>query len=199
MRFKFVEETGIKEPTLTDFINSRDFYVVLVDDVRDFNLREYQHSIEVDDEPEEDEESKEYYESLLEDDSSNKNTKYVISKKDVQNLIEKIAKSNFFVANYYKTRKFMKDENLSEDDIKAIVKQLGINDYSYSMESKSFKPGDTISVFITNKDFKVNGKNLSGLTIYIELDLDYGDIAAIISVHRERKTDKRFPKNNPYM
>lgn len=184
-----------KEQTLTDFINSRDFHTVLVSDVNNFSLKEFENSVKEDDAADDNDL---YYEFLLEADNQASSGHFTISKEDVQNLIEKIAKSDFFVADYYKTRGLMKSKNLSEDDIKSIVKQLSANDYSYSVESKSFKPGDAISVFITNKDFEVNEKNLSGLTLYIELDLDYGDIAAIVSVHEQHKHNKKYPRDNPY-
>ena len=181
--------------SLTDFINSADFHTVLVADANNFNLKEFENSIKEEDDVDDNDE---YYESLLESDNQNSNKHFTVSKEDVQNLIEKIAKSDFFAADYYKTRGFMKSKNLSEDDIKSIVKQLDIDDYSYSMKSKTFKPGDVIDVFITNKDFEINGKNLSGLNLYIKLDLDYGDISAVVSAHSYNEHNKKYPKNNPY-
>lgn len=182
-----VSEMKEEKRNLSDLINNNDFHTILTDDARDFDIHEWEKRIEADDDSD--------TENIEE--SARPSEHFTVSKEDVQNILNKIASSSLFVANYYKTNGFMKANGLDTDDVKEIARQLSMKDYSYSMESTNFKLGDTISVFITNKDFKVKGKNLSDLTLYIEIDVDYGDVVAIVSMHSQSKGG-RGSERNPY-
>lgn len=179
------KEEGLR--SLTDFINDGDFHTIVTDDARTFNVHEWEKRVEADDDSGSD--------TLDEDVVSTEH--FVVSKEDVQAVLDKIATSNIFVADYYKTKGFMKSKGLTAEDIKEIAKQLEMGDYSYSMNSNSFKTGDVISVFITDKDFKVKDVDLSNCVLYIEIDTDYGDPVAIVSMHNQYKGG-RGPEKNPY-
>ena len=179
------KEEGLR--SLTDFINDGDFHTIVTDDARTFNVHEWEKRVEADDDSD----------SETLDEGTIPTEHFVVSKEDVQAVLDKIATSNLFVADYYKTKGFMKSKGLTADDIKEIAKQLEIGDYSYSMKSNSFKTGDVISVFITNKDFKVKDVDLSDCVLYIEIDTDYGDPVAIVSMHDQSKGG-RGPEKNPY-
>lgn len=179
-----------KQPTLTDLINSADFHTILTDDARTFDLHQWQKDMQLDDEE---------TDEILEEDNSNiPNGKFTVSKDDVQAVLDKIANNGVYIAGYRKTKGFQKATDLTDDDVKELARKLTTSDYSYSMKSTSFKLGDVISVFITDKDFVINGKDLSGHVLYIEIDADFGDIVALISIHDEYKSNKDLPKKNPY-
>lgn len=184
---KIAESVNGEFKTLTDFINSGDFRTILVDDAREFDIHEWEKMMDEDDPSDID---------IISEDVK-PNYHFVVSKDDVQNIIDKIATSDIYVANYYKTNQFSKANNISPDDIKDIARQLNKADYSYSMESKTFKPGDIISVFVTDKTFKVRDKELSDLVLYIEIDADYGDPVAVVSIHNQWKNGHK-PEDNPY-
>lgn len=180
---------AVETRPLSDILKNKDFSVIVVPDARDFDIHEWERMIGA-------EEDDDIEESLLEEDEKISGEKFTVTKDDVQNILNKIASSDQFVAPYYKTRGFMKADNLSTDDVKAIVSQLIPSDYNHSMTSKTFKPGDVLTVFITNKDFEVNDKKLYGSKLYIKVDADYGDMVAIVSIHTNEERKNSRP--NPY-
>ena len=168
------------EQHLSDILNNKDLQIILVPDARDFDIHEWEAIIDS-----EDENADDLSEMLLKEDKEISKQKFIVTKNDVQAVLDKIATSDIFVAPYYKTTGFTKAKGLNTEDIKQIAKQLSPEDYNHSMISTKFKPGDILTVFITNKNFIVNGKNLSGTTLYIKIDADYGDMVAIVSAHTE--------------
>ena len=179
--------------SLTYFINSRDFHTVLTDEAEGFDIRQWQKDIADD----LGDDFSDYDESLNED-APYKRKKITISEDDVQALLDKISTSDVYIANYYKTKGFKKAHGLTDEDIKEIARKLDKGDYSYSTPSDTFKLGDTITVFITDKDFVVNGKDISGCVLHIEIDVDYGDAVAIVSMHETNDRSKKIAQNNPY-
>lgn len=191
--FKESIEDDEKTMSLTDFINSRDFHTVLTDEAEGFDIRQWQKDIADD----LGDDFSDYDESLNED-APYKRKKITISEDDVQALLDKIATSDVYIANYYKTKGFKKAHSLTDEDIKEIDRKLDKGDYSYSTPSDTFKLGDTITVFITDKDFVVNGKDISGCVLHIEIDVDYGDAVAIVSMHETNDRGKKIVQKNPY-
>ena len=177
-----------EEKHLSDFLDSGDFHTVLVDDARTFDIHQWEKDMAEEDE----------FDDTIEEDVADTDEHFIVTEEDVQKVLDKIASSNLFVANYYKNNAFMKGKGLTEEDVKAIVKKLDIGDYSHSVKSTKFSPGDVLTVFITDKDFSVNGKDLHGLVLYIKIDTDYGDPVAIISIHNQYKNSRNEPSKNPY-
>ena len=193
IRYKGQIYEAIRTRPLSDILKNKDFSVIVVPDARYFDIHEWERMIGA-----EEDDDDNIVESLLEEDEKKSGEKFTVTKDDVQNILNKIASSDQFVAPYYKTRGFMKANNLSTDDVKAIVSQLTPSDYNHSVTSKTFKPGDVLTVFITNKDFEVNGKQLYGSKLYIKVDADYGDMVAIVSIHtnEERKNSRPNPHSS---
>lgn len=118
-----------------------------------------------------------------------------ISPSEVTDLLEKVSKCRYFdIKKRPKNVKFMSDHSLTEEDVITIIKQLEVMDYCYTLESTNkFHLGALLTVFITDKEFKLKDRTLTGVTIYAKIEYTEEGFICVVSIH---DTDKMEP--HPY-
>lgn len=118
------------------------------------------------------------------------NSQYTLSKNDVSEILKSFAScSSIVLANH---RKRLISENLGvgpivKEDLVNIVKHLTLEDYTKCiLNSNPDHVNCRLIEFITNKSFKLlNGNTLSGVKVYIKINLDEsdGDVLLAVSFH----------------
>ena len=118
-----------------------------------------------------------------------------VSPSEVNVLLEKIVKCRYFdIKKRPKNVKFMSDNSLTEEDVITIIKQLEVMDYCYTLASTNkFHFGALLTVFITDKEFKLKDRILTGVTIYAKIEYTSEGFVCVVSIH---DTDKMEP--HPY-
>lgn len=134
--------------------------VILVDNAFDFNINKWEQEVQ-----------SEINEQLNEDTLTNTNNpnfiEYKLTPERVKIIVEKIVNSDFNIINYWKTNQFKKKNNLTDDDLKDILKTLTPQDYNSNSISIDNINNEAI-IFIKN----TNIKNLNNIKLYIKLDYD---------------------------
>lgn len=158
-----------------DFLNLAD--IILVDDAQTFDINQWEASI------------KEELESDEADNDSSTTTtskvnfvKYELDNDKVKQIIDKIKTSDINIADYWKTKRFLKKNNLSKSDLDSIIKGIEDTDYKYN-SAPTPADSDKSEAVIFVKKSKIN--DLGPFKLYIKLDYDSIENTPIIviSIH----------------
>lgn len=83
----------------------------------------------------------------------------------------------------------MSDNALTENDVVAIIKQLKVMDYCYTLRSTNKFHNDTLlTVFITDKEFKLKIEYCVASLFMQRLNIRPREFVCVVSIH---DTDKR--------
>lgn len=181
------EELWIYHNILTGKNVLEDAEIIIVEDARIFDTQPIIDNLALDHRDEE------YLEEAYDDLD---NTRIIISESDVRYILNDIASCEHIkISKYWKTRKFQKTHNLSNEDLRNIVHQLTVGDYSYSLISKNEDhEGVLLAIFITDKKFKLSeNRYLENLMIYIKIDPSKYGVVCAVSVH-----EPLFDEGRPY-
>lgn len=166
-----------KEESNISFDNFiKDAGVILVDNAFDFDINEW-----------EEENQKEIDEELGESsDISLKKPqfiKYKLTSDRIKQVVDKIIASDFNIVDYWKTNQFKNKNNLTDDDLKNILRTLTVKDYETNSKDVNGKYNEAI-IFIKN----TNIKNIKNIELYIKLDYDTIEDSPVIviSFHSRR-------------
>lgn len=153
--------------------------VVLVDNAFDFDINKWEekNQEEIDEELSEDTNNKI-------DITTSQFIKYRLTPDKVKEIVNKIINSEFNIINYWKTNQFKKKNNLTDDDLKDILRTLTEQDYKTNSISIDNSKNEAI-IFIK----QTNIKNLNGIELYIKLDYDSieNSPVIVISFHNVQK------------
>ena len=98
-------------------------------------------------------------------------------------------------SSYHITTGFVNKYNISDTDMLNYVKKLTIGDYVCSTVYKdSFLLGHNLIIFEPTRSMILeNGDTITGITVYVKVDLDYKnkDVVFLISFHEADQTDFR--------
>lgn len=112
--------------------------------------------------------------------------KYVIGLQDVQNLLDKFKQcNNIYYVGYAKTKEFIYEYKLSDQDLLDIVHSLTVKDYKNNTKNIVYPYlGNVLMVFNKRNVIMPNGESTS-IDIYIKLDVDEStnDTVALLSIH----------------
>ena len=181
------EELWIQHNILTGNSAMEDAEIIIVDDARSFDTQIIIDNMALDYAEEE---------SLEEAFDDSENPHLIVSEDEVRDILKKIATAeNITISKYWKTRRFQKQNNLSNNDIREIIKQLKVGDYSHSLISKNeTHKGVLLSVFITGKLFRLtNNKTIENILMYIKIDTSKYGVVCAVSVH-----EPLFDEGRPY-
>lgn len=174
-----IENEFSNELSFNDFLNEAE--VILVDNAFDFDINKWEK-----------ENQEEINEELSEDINNITNTttpqfiKYQLTPDKVKEIVNKIINSEFNIVNYWKTNQFKKKNNLTDDDLKDILKTLTEQDYKTNSISIDKSKNEAI-IFIK----QTNIKNLSNIEIYIKLDYDSIEHSPVIVLSFHSKRQKK--------
>ena len=156
--------------SFTDFLN--DAEVILVDNAFTFDINKWE---------------KENQEEIDEELSEAKNNisnvtnshfiKYQLAPDRVKEVVNKIINSDFNIVNYWKTNQFKKKNNLTDDDLKDILRTLTEQDYKTNSISIDNSKNEAI-IFIKN----TNLKNIKNVKLYIKIDYDSIENSPVIVI-----------------
>ena len=182
---KILEEEN-EEMSFDSFIDKAE--IILVDNAFDFDINEWEkeNQEEIDEELSEDADNKT-------DTTISQFIKYQLTPDKVKEIVNKIINSEFNIINYWKTNQFKKKNNLTDDDLKNILKTLTEQDYKANSISIDNSKNEAI-IFIK----QTNIKNLSNIKVYIKLDYDSIENSPVIvlSFHSKKQKTKLTSSNN---
>lgn len=123
------------------------------------------------------------------------NNHIIIDPSGIKELIEKIKTCRHFEINQRaKNKQFVEEQSLSRSDIINIIKQLTIEDYSYTLNSTNrYHEGAQLTVFVTNKTFQLSNRIMDGIEIYVKIEYTEAGFVCVVSFHEADKHE-----NNPY-
>ena len=173
---KILEEEN-EEMSFNSFIDNAE--IILVDNAFDFDINEWEK-----------ENQEEIDEELCEAKNNTSNVtksqfiKYQLTPDKVKEIVNKIINSDFNIINYWKTNQFKKKNNLTDDDLKDILRTLTEQDYKTNSISVDNSKNEAI-IFIK----QTNIKNLNNIKVYIKLDYDSIENSPVIvlSFHNKRQ------------
>ena len=163
--------------SFTDFLDNAE--VILVDNAFTFDINKWE---------------KENQEEIDEELSEAKNNisnianshfiKYQLAPDRVKEIVNKIINSDFNIVNYWKTNQFKKKNNLTDDDLKDILRTLTEQDYKTNSISIDNSKNEAV-IFIKN----TNLKNIKNVKLYIKIDYDSieNSPVIVISFHNVHK------------
>lgn len=160
--------------------------IIVVDDARTFDIQDVVDEFAKD----------RWDEEPLDEDIEPRSDKIIVSKEEVQDVLDKIATCNSFdIKKTWKNNMLSKKNNLTHDDKVLILKQLKLGDYNYTLLSnKEDDFGTHLHVFITSRAFKLSKRIFDGVTMYIKLKHTPEEgVICVLSLHDSRKHD-----NHPY-
>ena len=203
---KLYEEDSNEYPTLLDLIRCSTV-VAIVNDVREFTHAEaedlaaqFNYSDEVDFE--------EDYEPIIETSISplagRSADKFIVPESEVREVIRKIINNNIILVtdedtpNGIQNVEFMNELQLSEADVKELIRQLNVGDYSYSAPSRNVRRASNIlTFFITKKDFRLaDGRTFNDLRVYVKVDATREGRVTAVSFHRGSGSLRHPYENN---
>lgn len=110
--------------------------------------------------------------------------KYQLTPNRIKEIVNKIINSEFNIINYWKTNQFKKKNNLTDDDLKDILRTLTEQDYKTNSISIDNSKNEAV-IFIKNTDLK----NIKNIKLYIKIDYDSieNSPVIVISFHNVHK------------
>lgn len=191
---KLYEDASENLPSLLDIV--RCSTVVVVDDARNFTHDEAEQ-IAAQFNYEDDVDFEEEYDSaagtaVLDPLAGRSPEKFTVSIDEVREVINKIASNHINLItrlntpNGRKNVEFMDQLQLTEDDVRELMRQLRTGDYSYSAESRNInRTGNILTFFITKKDFTLaDGRTFNDLQVYVKVDATRDGLVTAVSFHR---------------
>ena len=166
-----------EEMSFDSFIDKAE--VLLVDDAFTFDINKWEK-----------ENQEEIDEELCEAKNNTSNVikshfiKYQLTPDRVKEIVKKIINSDFNIINYWKTNQFKKKNNLTDDDLKDILRTLTEQDYKTNSISIDNSKNEAV-IFIKN----TNLKNIKNIKLYIKIDYDSieNSPVIVISFHNVHK------------
>ena len=161
--------------------------VILVDNAFDFDINEWEKENQ-------EEIDEELNESSINNIQQSKFIKYTLTPDKVKEIVNKIIVSDFNIVNYWKTNQFKKKNNLTDEDLKNILRTLTEQDYKTNSIAINNSKNEAI-IFIK----ETNIKNLNGVDLYIKLDYDSieNSPVIVISFHsKKKKLNSSYEVNN---
>lgn len=136
-------------------------------------------------------------ESVTEEDEDLIANHFIVDRENVEEVIKHIGESSLYIPSRRKNNKLKRDHSLTKADLKSIVKQLTVEDYTYSMESiNELYLGNILTVFITGKEFAVSGgRTISNLVLYIKIDDSEEGLVTVVGIHESEKPEE---ESHPY-
>lgn len=124
--------------------------------------------------------------------------KFIINKEEVNEVLDYISNCRIDIVNRRKNNQFKKRNTLNNEDIKSIMKQLSVGDYSYNVNSNNLLHlGKPLAVFITGKEFVLSdGRTLNNLVLYIKVDYSEEGWVTVISIHESSHPEE---ESHPYV
>lgn len=114
--------------------------------------------------------------------------KFTISEDEVEEILRRLRKcTEIHQEDYYKTNKFLKQNNLNIEECLEIIHKLKVSDYYAN--TRSLNPNhlnNNLIIFEPEIVRLNNGKEFKDLIIYLKIDLDETtkDAVALVSLHR---------------
>lgn len=110
--------------------------------------------------------------------------KYQLTPDRVKGIVKKIINSDFNIINYWKTNQFKKKNNLTDDDLKDILRTLTEQDYKTNSISIDNSKNEAV-IFIKDTTLK----NIKNIKLYIKIDYDSieNSPVIVISFHNVHK------------
>lgn len=176
-----------KSVTLTDALDG--VFMLVVDNASSYNINKIVNEL-----------NKDYSDEELLDEHVSKrirdeNNHIIVDPSGIKKLIEKIKTCTHFEINQRaKNKQFIEEQSLSRSDVINIIKQLTVEDYSYTLNSTNrYHEGAQLTVFVTNKKFQLSDKILNGIEIYVKIEYTEAGFVCVVSFHEADKHE-----NNPY-
>lgn len=128
--------------------------------------------------------------------------KFRVNPEELRAVLGKIASNPIYLItsecslNGRKNLRFMRDHQLSIEDVTALVKQLRESDYSFSVNSRNpAHAGSLLTIFITERDFTLpDGRVLNRIKVYVKVDATEEGIVVAVSFHDA--TGRRVSQQN---
>lgn len=165
---------------------------VIVDNALTYDVSKIEKIIDMDFEDERDFDSKM-------DESYDITSRIIIDKDAVKSILEKVTDKDTLIDNIPRDKniRFQHEYSLTQQDVRSIIQQLDVADYTYSVESvKPFRHGALLTVLITNKSFKLKNKILAGVKLYIKIDCLENGVACVISIHPAEHDSTHYYKED---
>ena len=170
---------------ISDFIDKAE--VILVDDAESFDINQWERDLqkEIDEEVEEETEEQTKEEKFV---------KYKIDGATLKKVIDKLRNSGFSTLDgvtSWKTKQFLKKNNLTLDDLQDVLRNIKEEDYKTNSIPSNKNEGYNEAVIFL-KTAKI--KELEPMRLYVKLDYDNIEETPviIISVHRSVKVKEEF-------
>ena len=153
-------------------------HIVVVDDARSFNTEELVDELKSDYADEEEW-------GFLKESASCPTPRIIVDKDEVKKILDEVSKcKNIKISQSAKNRQFFKDYGITKRDVYAILRQLEVGDYSYTLVSNhEFHEGALLGVFITSKHFDLIDKSIDGVILYIKLEYTDVGVICLVSMH----------------
>lgn len=110
----------------------------------------------------------------------------ILSKDNVKTIIDKLASPStiFDISNNWKNNEFKKIYNLSDEDLKTLIRQLSIRDYCYTVNSThALHQGALLTIFITSKHLEVKDIVFENIILYIKVEILENGSVCVVSFH----------------
>ena len=123
--------------------------------------------------------------------------RFTVDREDVEEVIKHISESSLYVLGRRKNNQFKREHSLTREDLKSIVRQLTVEDYSFITESiNELHLGHILTVFITGKEFIVSGgRTISNLVLYIKVDDSEEGLVTVVGIHESIRPEE---ETHPY-
>lgn len=159
--------------------------VVVVDDARTFDIQS------IVDEFAKDSDDEEPVDEAYLEEAYDRSRHIFVSPSEVKEFLDKVSHCRYFnISKKPKNAKFFKDNSLTKDDVIAIIKQLEVVDYCYTLESTNeYHAGALLTVFITDKEFKLKDRTLTGVRIYAKIEYTDEGFVCVVSLHEPLKME----------
>lgn len=129
-----------------------------------------------------------------------KRNKYIISKEEVKEILKKLKRCSTINQNdYYKTNKFLKQNNLSLIDCLEIIHNLKVTDYYANTYSTNPDHLNNVLIIFAPEVVQLSdGRKFDNLIIYLKIDLDETtqEAVALVSLHKGDRKAKTYTNSN---
>ena len=177
------DESSLQDNVLTGSEAMDGATIIVVDDARTFDIQRVV-----------DEYSKDRWdEESLDEDVEPRSDKIIVSKEEVQDVLNKIATCNSFdIKKTWKNNLLAKKNDLTHDDKVLILKQLKLGDYNYTLLSNREDDfGTHLHVFITSRAFEISDRIFDGVSMYIKLKHTPEEgVICVLSLHDSKKNEQ---------
>jgi hypothetical protein len=172
-------------------------FLILANNAKEFSTEDFNREFEKDLEDWEialEEDVEENKEGKDVEEESSAPEKFILSKSEVDKVLNNILNAySTIISKRPVNINFLKNHDLTLDDGREIIKQLSFSDYSYSSKStNAFYLGNTLSIFVPDKEFNINGKVIPAVKMYIKIDDSKEGIITVISFQEGTSEDHPY-------